>query len=244
VATDSKSSRTTVTPAQAEQLVGILSAAFDDVMSAGSIDVLAENEDRLRCAYGWWVWINRSAKLVELAIGQGLGHEATPNVRTILEHTVALLWVIDEGDVVVDAVEAAASVSRGKLYDKLVEAGWPIPDGATRADAVTHPLRGIVTNFADLCIRYGALTLYVPYKLHSAHVHPSKDGDKAYLTESGELADHPVRPSDDEHRVLLALCLLWATDGMNALLATGRLDVALQQATRILGTQLDRPRRR
>lgn len=233
---------TRIAPAQAAQMIEVLSGAFDDVVASGSIGVLAEREAQLQCAFGWWMWINRSTKLTMLAIDQGLGHEATPNVRTVLEHTMMLLWLIDEGDDVLDAVDAAWSVSRSKLYDKLVEANWSIPAGTSKGELVKHPLRGIATNFADLCKRYGAPTIYVPYKLLSAHVHPSSAGARSFLGEGGELLDHPVRPSDEEHRALLALCLHWTADAINVLLADQPLDRALVQVAQILGTRVERPR--
>lgn len=229
--------------AQAKQVIAVLVKAFDDVMAAGEVAVLSENEARLLCVSGWWTWINRSSKLVQAAYEADLGHEAAPNVRSILEHTLTLLWVLDEGDEALGAVEAAWSENRRKLYDELVAAGWAIPPGVSRPDRTTHAKIGTVKNFINLCVAYRARTLYVPYRMLSTHIHPSAKGAAAYLTKDGEMADYAVQPAGD-HMVLVALCLIWASQGMNGLLSDHPLAPALTDVWNIIGTQIDRPRPR
>jgi hypothetical protein len=231
-----------ITTAQANEVIAVVVAAFDDVISSGAAAVPSTDEARLKCVFGWWAWINRSSKLVQAAFAADLGHEAAPNIRTILEHTLALLWVLDEGDEALAAVDAAWSEGRRKLYGELVAAGWAIPPGVSQPDRTTHPKIETIRHFINLCLAYRARTLYVPYRMLSTHVHPSAKGAAAYLTEQGELADHAAHPAGD-HLVLVALCLIWAAQGMNGLLGGQPLAAALTRTVEIVG-QVDRPQLR
>lgn len=224
--------------ARADQVIAELIAAFDAVVAAEQASTLQQDLGRLRCMYGWWAWINRSSKLLLAAAAAGLEHEAAPNMRSILEHTLAMLWVLDEGDTALDAVEAAWKVRQGELYDELVAAGWPVPDGVTRADKVEHPRMRRILKIHRLFVAYDAHHLYIPYRMLSTHVHPSAKGAAAYLSDDG-LSAQPVRPGND--RVLVALCLMWAAEAMNNVFAGDPLSAALSRVEEILGTRVERP---
>ncbi|GHH43950.1 hypothetical protein [Lentzea cavernae] len=77
--------------------IRILVSAFGDVTGAGEVTVPNEHADVFIAVYGWWAWVCRSSRLVLLAHEADLGHEAAPNVRTILEHTLVMQWVADVG---------------------------------------------------------------------------------------------------------------------------------------------------
>ncbi|GAA5103010.1 hypothetical protein GCM10025762_03090 [Haloechinothrix salitolerans] len=224
--------------ARADEVIAELVAAYDAVVAAEQASALQENVGRLRCMYGWWAWINRSSKLLLAAAAAGLEHEAAPNVRSILEHTLALLWVCDEGNTALDAIEAAWKVRQGELYDELIAAGWPVPDDVTRADTVEHPRMRTILKIHRLFVAYDAHYLYIPYRMLSTHVHPSAKGATGYLTDDG-LSAQPTRPGND--RVLVALCLMWAAEAMNTVFAGDQLSAAISRVEEILETRVERP---
>ena len=74
--------------------IKVLVKAFDDITGGNSLVVPAEHEQMFTAVFGWWGWINRSCKLSLLAHDAGLGHESTPNLRSIVEHCLVLQWVV------------------------------------------------------------------------------------------------------------------------------------------------------
>ncbi|MPZ80876.1 MAG: hypothetical protein GEV28_10940 [Actinophytocola sp.] len=235
--------RDPATGQRAGDAILLLTSSFVQLTEAGQISVLDDREHVFQSVYGWWVWINRSSQLVLLAHDAGRGHEAAPSVRSILEHALVLHWVVEVGDDAMAAVKAAGTENRRKLFDHAHKANWPIPPDITRPEKATHPLSGMITNFADLCIAYDAETLYVPYRTLSAHVHPSPKGAEAYLGDDGTLINHGTRPIHD-HLVLTAISLIMAARAINSLLAGHPLVEAITHAQDQLGTTIESPRLR
>ncbi len=111
--------------------------------------------------FGWRAWINHSSQRVIL-VHAGLGHEANPSVRSILEHTLAMRWMAEAGDAAMAATAAHASKNRRLLFDTVQRAGWTIPDGVARPDPTKHPDEGEVKNFEELRLAYSAGTAMPP----------------------------------------------------------------------------------
>ncbi|HEX7308492.1 DUF5677 domain-containing protein [Lentzea sp.] len=227
----------------AEDAIKVLVKAFDDIIETGQVVIPAENEQVFRAVYGWWTWINRSCKLVLLAHGAGLGHESAPSLRSIVEHSLLLQWVVDVGADAMAAVDAYDEERRRKLYDDLVAAGWPIPEELTRPEGAKHPLRPFLANFAQLCIAYGARSLYIPYRLMSTHVHPTAKGAEAYIREEdGGLADHPVISIFGSFLAAAAVCVVQVALTINDLLDNETLSASINEAQELLGVTIERPK--
>lgn len=75
-----------------------------------------------------WGWTSRCVRLAETALllhQQGYGHEAAPIMRSLIEHAIAIPWVVDRRGV------AFQSLSRGRVrhfekVDKAQQTGWPL----------------------------------------------------------------------------------------------------------------------
>jgi hypothetical protein len=217
--------------------VEILTGAFVDLTETGSLRVFEDSEHLLESVFGWWAWINRSSQLVLLAHDAGRGHEAAPNVRSILEHALVLHWVVEVGDEAMAAVAALGDDNRRKLFADVRRAGWSIPPDIAPPPRTTHPQTGMVKNFADLCIAYDARTLYVPYRMLSAHVHPTPKGAEAYL-EPGSLVNHASRPLQGD-LTITANTLIMAARAINPLLADHPLTEAIRRAEEEFGTAVE-----
>ena len=79
-------------------------------------------------AHGWYQRVRRSCEAIISLERFGYGPEAAPIRRTIIEHTVALKWLSEEGDGVLDvmALEHAARAKRIKEATKA--ANWTSVD--------------------------------------------------------------------------------------------------------------------
>jgi hypothetical protein len=156
--------------------------------------------------FGWWAWINNTTKLIVLAHDNGLGHEAVPNVRSLLEHTLVMQWVIDDADGAMAAVAAKADEDRRKLFDEAKAQNWTIPEDIIRPERTQQ----IMLDFASLCGRYDAKAFYIPYRLLSARGHPSAKGAEAYFDGETRHLLGLTAKSPEPDLVLVAVCLVQA----------------------------------
>jgi hypothetical protein len=229
-----------VTVEQAREAIRTLIDAFDTLTNAGAVNPQAADERLFTDVFGWWAWINNSSKLVLLAYDAGLGHEASPSVRSILEHAVVMQWVIDDREPATAAIAAKAADNRRKLFDDATAQGWAIPDDITRPE----PTRQTMPDFASLCARYDAKILYIPYRMLSAHVHPSAKGAETYVDrETLELHTHADKNTRSD-LVLVAICLLQTAQAINALTSDRPLTAAIAAANAPFGNSIEPFQRR
>jgi hypothetical protein len=87
--------------------IEILLQAFTDLTTAGQVVVPTDNQQEFKAVLGWRAWISRSSHLVLLAHDAGFGHESSPSVRSIIEHTLVMQWVVDVGDEALAALGSA-----------------------------------------------------------------------------------------------------------------------------------------
>lgn len=225
----------TIGPGQAREAVRILIEAFDTLTNAGAVRVQTGGAELFRSVFGWWAWINNSAKLVLLAHDNGRGHEAAPSVRSILEHAVVMQWVIDDPDAATEAVAAKADEDRRKLLDEIQALKWTIPADVTRPDRT----RQTMLDFASLCTRYGAKAFYAPYRMLSAHVHPSAKGAEAYLDpDTLQLRNYADRPAGPD-LVLITICMIQSAQVIDAFLADQPLATAIAETNAVFGNSIN-----
>jgi hypothetical protein len=228
--------------ARAEEAVAMLVAAFEELAAAGSVRVLPGATRVFTAAFGWWAGITRSSQAVLALRRSGLEHEAAPIVRSIVQHSLVLQWMVEVGDAAIDAVAEYGDNNTRLLLDTLAQADWPLPDGLDASvpprPAVANPLVSKVKNFEELCIRYGARQLYVTFRLLSAYAHPTATGAMAYVDHaSGTPASRSTAPTH-AHILQTALCLVQATHVINSLLEGGVLDEVLARIDRLFGEQI------
>ncbi|MEU7015893.1 DUF5677 domain-containing protein [Streptomyces sp. NPDC046385] len=104
-----------------------LANAFDDV-AAREVSVKAEHEVAFLAAFGWWGKIARTARGVTLLADAGLSSEATPLARVVVEHTLALKWLLDGAPETVLAWEEEGQENQLQLIEEAAKAEWTLPD--------------------------------------------------------------------------------------------------------------------
>ena len=220
---------------QAAGVIRTLVAAFDALVDRGNLPVAPDRVNVIELVAGWWAWIVGSSKVVLWANEAGLGHEAAPNVRSILEHGLVLQWVVDDPSTAVPVVASKAANDRRKLSNDVQRQNWSIPDGVSAPDPVT----GSALDFASLCALYNAESFYIPYRMLSSHVHPTAKGAEAYLTRS-DGSSVATAPSHAD-LVLVAICLIQTFIAVDSLTVDKPLAASIAAANGVRVEPIERP---
>jgi hypothetical protein len=228
--------------ARAEQVITTLVGAFEALAAAGEVQVRSGAARVFTAAFGWWAGITRSSQAILTLRGAGLEHEAAPIVRSVVQHSLVLQWMVEVGDAAIDAVAEFGDNNTRLLLDTLAQANWPLPEGfypqVPAKPPVANPLVSKVKNFEELCIRYGARQLYVTFRLLSAYAHPTATGAMAYVDHaSGAPASRSTAPTRASI-LQTALCLAQAGHVINSLLTESPLRASLEQVDRLLGMEI------
>jgi Family of unknown function (DUF5677) len=195
-----------------------------------------ERLDTFSIIWGWWMRILRLGELVAIACKQGLAAEASPLVRSMSEHVMALLWLSDEGEAARAAITAARAQHQRRLVQEMHAADW-------KSDALTHfslpdpPTSTVqleqITNFRLMFGSYVGGMPYAAYCLESATTHPTYDSAAGYFVEAApatlSIEISSAAPSESAALlaavfVLTALMVLQsevADDGLDALIDNG-----------------------
>lgn len=193
-------------------------------------------------AYGWFAAVVRNSQLIALAHQHGLRHECAANARLILQHTLALQWLVEGGEPAAETVEDAQHRQMHALVKEVVDTKWPVPAGLEAPPGSPPPKKGRLANdfdnFKDMCKLYdGGPQLYVPYKLTSSNAHPSYTGAMAYLVpETGELSTTAVTDTY-AHLVDSTRCLIQAGHIFAPLIIGTAMADAVVEAETALGMQ-------
>jgi hypothetical protein len=100
--------------------------AFDTLTNSGAVNPQTADEQLFTDVFGWWPWINNNSKLVLLAHDAGLGHEALPSTRSILEHAVVMHGVIDDPEAATAAITGPAGESEEKPASRFWLREWVV----------------------------------------------------------------------------------------------------------------------
>lgn len=231
------------TAKRAAVAIGIITATLDALDEAGSLTRQPSVPARVfPLAYGWFAAIVRNAQLIALAHKNGLRHECAANARLVLQHTLALQWLIEGGDPAVDAIEADGQRRAFDLVKELTDTGWPVPAALTMRPS-NRPAQGGALehqfgNFKAICSLYsGGAQLYVPYRLQSGNAHPSYAGAMAYIVpESGKFSTTAVT---DSYAYLIdtTRCVIQAGHAFGPLVIDTSIESAVTRAETTLGTE-------
>jgi hypothetical protein len=231
------------TAQRAAAAIRVMTGALDSLGEAGSVTRAPEATARVfPVAFGWFAAIVRNAQLVALAHENGLRHESAASARLVLQHAMALQWLIEGGDPAVDAVEAEGHRNAFDLVKELADTNWPLPAGFTLEPGDRPAKHGALEhqfgNFKAMCALYrGGDQSYVPYRVQSGNAHPSHAGAMAYvIPETGELSTTAVT---DTYAYLIdtARCAILAGHAFSPLLADASIADAVAQAEAVLGME-------
>jgi hypothetical protein len=178
----------------------------------------------------------RTAEAIRFLDRAGFGHEAAPLRRTVLDHTLALLWLVrDPAEVV--ACYTWHHHSKQHALGKEAEAGdWnlsDIPLPAQPAKSEKPARYGLLLRPDELAEYLGFSAAYVAFMFETAFVHPTVRGADAYVvSEEGQIGLLAEPRSDEIPLHSSALLVGMASDALGELLEDdGLLELARQIKT-------------
>lgn len=199
-------------------------------------------------AYGWFAAVVRNGQLIALAHENGLRNECAASGRLVLQHTLALQWLIEGGDPAAAAVEADGQRRAFDLGKELTDTGWPLPPGYTvwpgHRPAQAGALEEQFGNFKAMCALYdGGLQQYVPFRLQSSRAHPSAIGAKAYIVPETGAPSRTAVTGTYAYLLDTARCVILAGHAFALLLTDTSLADAVTRAETALGLEFPLGRR-
>jgi hypothetical protein len=134
----------------------------------------------LPLAHGWFTRVRRTCDAVLLMQRSGLATESFPLRRAALEHTLALRWVAEVGNEVLDVVVRAHAHGSTKRQQAQAAAGWPSATQAVWNDIVEDAARAtgnvgeshILTNLTARVEKYGSPNDLAAWLIETGRSHP------------------------------------------------------------------------
>ncbi|MGS2645790.1 DUF5677 domain-containing protein [Streptosporangium sp. G12] len=186
------------TAKRARVLGALIADEGDKLGSPGNIEVFTEHQHLFYTMFGWWRFINRSARAFWQLTDEGdFSVEAAPLVRNILDHTYSMMWLHEAGQEGLVAMGAAMQASRTKMINNLKNAGWkaveeldfdalPVSDAPIEGDTNYPQHKKLVdefTTFEKLLAAHGQESQYPVYRYLSNYSHATTHTAEAYLEE-------------------------------------------------------------
>lgn len=180
-------------------------------------------------AWGLLAAAERQAAAIVLLHRKGLGHEAAPNRRALLEHMAQIEWLADDGADAVDAMNRALQQSQKKLRDAADAAGMAYdPEIADLVAGAVIPSNSAeqFNNFTPLFKRLSDVFLAV-WRAETQLAHPTLTAAQCFFDDSARdtvtLYSEPVYrqgvESPIERSPFIAFVVMWsAMQAFNQLL--------------------------
>lgn len=194
-------------------------------------------------AHGFYCRVARTAQAALLLTDNGFGSEAVPLRRALVEHLLALTWVIDQGDAAVAALTRAHQARMRRIKD-LMDGTWALRDEDFEV-LLSHevPSKGHdhLVSFGQLVKTYEVSNdLLIAWLADTGESHPSYLTARAYWHDSGSrLGTEPEdRVTSDVH----AIAFVWwlATCEIDVLVGWGHRLVSVGAAAGLPVLRLDR----
>jgi hypothetical protein len=153
-------------------------------------------------AHGWYRRVVRGVAAVLTLEEAGYVGEAPPMRRSILEHNVALGWVAEEGNNILDPISRGHKFATEKLRDKLLEKGWSgesLAQFAEVLESVGSPdqHQDNLLQFATRVSRYGTLDDAIQVITETGLTHATYESAVAYFdSETQQVTEHAERVVD------------------------------------------------
>lgn len=187
--------------------------------------VLADHLRVAPLAHGWYIAVRRLGLAVIHLVDSGFEFEAASLRRSLIEHVVALRWLVHATDDAVTSLLRAHQHSLRKLQAAVEAAGWSVA-GNEAFDVILGVDHGASSedrnmHFKQRCEQYGTDDLYSAWLSETSVSHPSFSTANAYLRAKLdgelELVDH-ARARPHGALAIVACALLVASDSFNQLI--------------------------
>jgi hypothetical protein len=145
------------------------------------------NPAQLLAAYGWWSRIIRTARAIGLLYDSGHGHEASPLIRALLHHSVALAWLVEEPEEALPALVWEHQHEGRRMLGKALQRAWDLDPSLGPALPIESAPVGYayLKSTEQLCDRVGMSNAFVAFLAESKFTHPTAISADAYLGDGG-----------------------------------------------------------
>jgi hypothetical protein len=156
----------------------------------------------IRIAHGWFMRIQRGVEAVLLLDGEGYAEEAAGIRRSVLEHRVALRWLVVEGDRINDTVARGHAEGARKRGQAAQDADWRSIDQEQIADVIAgvkaderDRSNDHLLHFMPRAQKYADAHTIPTYLAEVERVHPTYESAMAYvMVPTGPLLLTPREP--------------------------------------------------
>lgn len=150
-------------------------------------------------AHGWYMRVHRGAEAILILDSEGYGEEATGIRRAMIEHVVALRWLAEEGDKILDTVARGHAHHAEKQRNALLTAAWSsidpreIDEVILSVQAESRDRRNDhMLTFVNRAKEYSDVHAIPGYLAEVARFHPSYESAIAYVElPSGDILMSP-----------------------------------------------------
>lgn len=186
-------------------------------------------------AIGWAIRATRTALAVARLHDAGLGHEAAPLARSLLEHSATIAWLEKNRAAALPVIAYERSRHQTNLWESASDADWDLShsEKPTRGEKPEGPLLGQFQSFEQMLAALGRSEHYAIYRIDSGVAHAGYLSAEAYFDDaSGPSWDPPMPPTPLRSA---AVMLAMALDSLTDIVRCPEIEIAVQDA----GNQLD-----
>lgn len=160
-----------------------------------------ESKSVAQAGVAWTIRVLRTAEAIVELHRAGLADTASPMVRSVMEHSISMLWLVERRDEAIRAIEYGHRQHQRRLRDSAIERGWELsgldPAIATAPldKAMVEPenlprLNSFEQRMKDPIIR----SWYPAYRIESGLSHASYLSGAVYVDDSGGFVWEGVVP--------------------------------------------------
>lgn len=208
---------------------GRLVTIYDDFEFTGET---IGNPVRFALAWAWWVTVNRQAKSILCLYDAGLGVDAVPLMRSMIEYCLWLVVLARDEGLLLATIFRGSDAERDKMIKNAIGGLLEIPPEVAELVDATPPVTGEgspIKSFNKVCQALGVTeTIGVIWRNLSSLSHPTTNA-AFFLTQLGvdgvKITKTPAMPGIDQAELadqgpaLAVECLLWAGFAVDRLMA-------------------------
>lgn len=214
------------------EMLGLYEALF---VNAGPVRPTAECRRVAHVIHAWFMRCQRGIEAVLLLDDAGFVVESAPIRRSVLEHVIALAWMVENPEIGWRVMIRGGSAAAIKRKESIERAGWTAVDLAAFDDVIAEgddidASTDYQLHFRQRCEMVGTPHDWAAYLIETAQSHPGWQSAVPYLELNQETADVTFRgqPFDDMNVGQWAAGHLFqALTAMNAALEGERLKTDL-----------------
>ncbi|GAB3136900.1 DUF5677 domain-containing protein [Microbispora hainanensis] len=202
-------------------------------------------------AYGLFMNLAHQAYALMLLREQDADHACAALRRSLIEHTASLLWLADDTEKAVNAINRGLQYTQKKLKEAAHKAGMGQDERtqATLAATLAELLPSAETHLlqhSKLVDAYLGPTLGAIWHAESGYAHPSIHVVRLYVEQNGDDTKLHKRPRLDAAQQTVATCLYALYCGalaLNSLTQEPLWEPTLRSIAEDLGLSMELPRR-